>query len=170
MRFKTLLGLLAVALAGCQTASNNVPLERIADIRVGEINVSLADDAQVPADLRDVVGPKVKVAMERHLSPRLKGDTAVRVEVKVKRITIASEAQTILVGGVHGMTADVTLIDLRTKAVIYTSNSFSNDVGGGGGVAGLVIDRAVLSAPIDRIAEGFAFRYGELLRPSEPRT
>jgi ribulose 1,5-bisphosphate synthetase/thiazole synthase len=104
------------------------------------------------------------------VSPRLKGSTAVRVEVKVKSVTIASEMETILVGGVHGMTADVTFIDVRTKAVLFTTNSFSNQVGGGGGVGGLVIDRAVLSPPIDRIAEGFAFQYGEMLRPSEPRS
>ena len=108
--------------------------------------------------------------MERHLSPRLKGPTPVRVEVKVKSITIASEVETILIGGVHAMTADVTFIDPRTKAVLFASNSFSNQVGGGGGVGGLVIDRAVLSAPIDRIADGYAFQYGELLRPSEPRS
>lgn len=108
--------------------------------------------------------------MERHLSPRLKGPTAVRVEVKVRSITIASEAETILIGGVHAMEADVTFIDPRTKAVLFANNSFRNQVGGGGGVGGLVIDRAVLSAPIERVTDGFAFQYAELLRPSEPRS
>jgi hypothetical protein len=170
MRFVALLGSLALALAGCQTASNRVPLEQVADVRVGEISVVLADGAQIPAELRDVVAPKVKAAMERHLSPRLKGPTAVRVEVKVRSITIASEAETILIGGVHAMEADVTFIDPRTKAVLFANNSFRNQVGGGGGVGGLVIDRAVLSAPIERVTDGFAFQYAELLRPSEPRS
>jgi len=171
MRFAVaLLSLFGLVLAGCQTASNRVPLEQTADIRVGEVSVVLADGAQIPADLRDVVAPKVKAAMERHLSPRLKGSTPVRVEVKVKSITIASEVETVLIGGVHAMRADVTFIDPRTKAVLFASNSFSNQVGGGGGVGGLVIDRAVLSAPIDRIADGYAFQYAELLRPSEPRS
>jgi len=83
MRFAVaLLSLFGLVLAGCQTASNRVPLEQTADIRVGEVSVVLADGAQIPADLRDVVAPKVKAAMERHLSPRLKGSTPVRVEVK----------------------------------------------------------------------------------------
>jgi hypothetical protein len=170
MRFALALsGALALALAGCQTASNRVPLEQIADIRVGEVSVSLADGAQIPADLRDAVAPKVKAAMDRHLSPRFKGPTPVRVEVRVRSVKIASEVETIVVGGVHEMTADVTLIDLNTKAVIHTNESFKNGVGGGGGIGGLVIDRAVLSAPIDRVADGFAFQYAQLLRPLEQR-
>lgn len=107
--------------------------------------------------------------MDRHLSPRFKGPIPVRVEVRVRSVKIASEVETIVVGGVHELTADVTLIDLSTKAVIHTNESFKNGVGGGGGIGGLVIDRAVLSAPIDRVADGFAFQYAQLLRPLEPR-
>lgn len=169
IRFAALVAFILV-LAGCQTVTNTLPLEQIVDLRVAEISVSVADGAQVPPDLRDAVGPKVKAAMERQLSPRLKGSTPVRVEVTVRTVKIASEVETILVGGSHGMTADVRLVDPRTKAVLLSYDAQSNYVGGGAGVGGLIIDRAVLPHPIDRIAEGFAFQYAEWLRPSEPRS
>src|SRR5215470_13567625 len=134
MRFAAaLLAVLAIGFAGCQTASNRVPLEQIADIRIGEVSVSLADDAQVPSELREAVGPKVKAAMERHLSSRFKGPIPARIDVRVRNVRIASEVETIVIGGTHMMTADITLIDLRTKTVIHTNASFSSAVGGGAG-------------------------------------
>ena len=168
MRF--VVALLALGVAGCMAPANKLPLEQVVDLRVAEINVAFADGAEIPADLRDVVGPKVKAALERQLSPRLKGSIPVRVEVRVRSVRIASEVETVLVGGTHGMTADVALIDPRTKAVLLTYDAQSNYVGGGAGVGGLILDRAVLPHPMDRVAEGFAFRYAEWLRPSEPRS
>jgi len=170
MRFGAVLGTLAFVLAGCVTATNKLPLEQIADLRVGEVSVSIADDAQVAPELRAVVSPKVKAVMERQLSPRLKGSIPVRVEMNVRSVRIVSEVETVLVGGTHGMTADVTRVDPRTKAVLLTYDAQSNNVGGGAGVAGLIVDRAVLPHPIDRITEGFAFQYAEWLKPSEPRS
>lgn len=177
MRFVALLGALALVLAGCQTVTNKLPLEQIVDLRVGEVSVSVADGAKISPEVRDVVGPKMKAAMERQLSPRLKGSTPVRVEVTVRSVSIADEVQTLLVGGAHGMSADVTLIDLRTKAVLLSHDGQSSYAGAGGGivaggivggVGGLVMDRAVLPHPVDRLAEGFAFKYAEWLKPSEP--
>jgi hypothetical protein len=160
----------ALFLAGCQTAANKLTLEQIVDLRVGEISVTVSDSAQVPADVRAVIGPKVKAAMERQVSPRLKGSVPVRVEVNVRSVKIASDVETVLIGGSHGMTADVTLIDPRTKAVLLSYNEQSSRVGGGSGVGGLVLERAILPHPMDRVAESFAFQYGEWLRPSEPRS
>jgi hypothetical protein len=171
MRYWTaIVGCIALFLTGCQTATNKLTLEQIVDLRVGEISVAVADSAQVPADVRAVVGPKVKAAMERQLSPRLKGSVPVRVEVNVRSVKIASDVETVLIGGSHGMTADVTLIDPRTNAVLLTFNEQSSRVGGGSGIGGLVLERAVLPHPVDRVAESFAFQYAEWLRPSEPRS
>lgn len=171
MRFWTAMaGCVALFLAGCQTATNKLTLEQIVDLRVGEVSVTVADSAQISADLRAVVGPKVKAAMERQLSPRLKGSIPVRVEVNVRSVKIASEVETVLIGGSHGMTADVTLVDQRTNTVLLIYNEQSSRVGGGSGIGGLVLERAILPHPMDRVAESFAFQYAEWLRPSEPRS
>ncbi len=169
MRLVAALGAVAYVLAGCVTASTTLPLEQVADFRLGEVNVSFADGAEVAPDLRSAAGSKLKSAMERDLTPRLKGSNAVRVDVYVKSITVASDAQRILVGGYHGMTADVTLVDLRTKSVLVT---YPAQVAAptGQGIGGALLDRALLPDPVDRIATSFAFKYGEWLRPSEPRT
>jgi hypothetical protein len=164
------LGAVAFVLAGCVTASNTLPLEQVAEFRLGEVSVSFADGAQVPPDLRSVAGPKLKSAMERDLTPRMKGSNAVRVDVHVRSITVASDAQRILVGGHHGMTADVTLVDLRTKSVLVTYAAQSVSAPAGQGIGGALLDRALMPDPVDRIAANFAFKYGEWLRPSEPRT
>ena len=58
MRLVAVLALLALLFTGCQTASNNLPLEQIVDFRVGEVSVTVADGAQVPADVRSDVGPR----------------------------------------------------------------------------------------------------------------
>jgi hypothetical protein len=108
--------------------------------------------------------------MERDLTPRLKGSNAVRVDIHVKSITVASDVQRVLVGGHHGMTADVTLVDLRTKSVLVTYPAQSVFAPAGQGVGGALLDRALMPDPVDRIAANFAFKYGEWLRPSEPRT
>jgi hypothetical protein len=168
MRF--VVALLALGVAGCMAPANKLPLEQVVDLRVAEINVAFADGAQVPAEVREVVAPKVKAALERQLSPRLKGSIPVRVEVRVRNVRIASEVETVLVGANHGMTADVILIDPKTKTVLLTYDAQSSHAGGGGGVGGLILDRAVLPHPMDRLAEGFAFRYAEWLRPTEPRS
>jgi len=170
MRLVAALGVVALLLTGCVTATNKLPLEQIADLRIGEVSVSFADGAQVAPDLRSVVGPKLKSAMERELTPRLKGSNPVRVEVHVRSITVASDAQRILVGGHHGMTADVTLVDLRTKSVLVTYPEQSVFAPAGQGVGGALLDRALLADPVDRISANFAFKYGEWLRPSESRT
>jgi hypothetical protein len=155
---------------GLSDREQQTSVEQVADLRLGEVSVAVVDGAQVPPDLRAVIAPKVKAAMERQLSPRLKGSTPVRVEVNVRTVRIASEAETVIVGGTHGMTADVTLVDPRTKAVLLTYDAQSNRVSGGAGVGGLILDRAVLPHPVDRVTESFAFQYGEWLRPSEPRS
>jgi hypothetical protein len=179
MRFVALLSLLAVGVAGCQTASHNLALEQLVDLRVADISVSVADGLPISQEFRDAIPPKVKAAMERQLSPRLKGSTPVRVEVTVRGLSLADQTTQLLVGGAHTLTADVTLIDLRTKAVLLRRDAQSSHVGGGagivgggiiGGVGGLVMDRAVLPRPVDRLAESFAFQYAEWLKPSEPRS
>ena len=115
-----LLLLLAIGLAGCQTASHKLPLEQIADLRVGEVVVSIADGAQIAPDVRDAVGPKMKAAVERQFAQRFKGTTPVRIEVTVKRVTVTSVAQRVVLGGQQSMTVDMTMVDPRTRSVLLS--------------------------------------------------
>ena len=115
-----LLLLLAIGLAGCQTASHKLPLEQIADLRVGEVVVSIADGVQIAPDVRDAVGPKMKAAVERQFAQRFKGTTSVRIEVTVKRVTVTSVAQRVVLGGQQSMTVDMTMVDPRTRSVLLS--------------------------------------------------
>jgi len=171
MRFAlALLSALALALTGCVTASHKLPLEQIADLRVAEVSVSIADGAQVPEDLRNVVGPKVKAAFERQLAQRFNGSNPVRVEVTVKRVVITPAVQRVVLGGGHSMTADMTMVDLRTKSVLLTYPDKTAQLGSRGGLMEVALDQAITGGePIDFMAQNLAFNFAEWVRPSEPR-
>ena len=138
----------ACPLRAVMAAANKLPLEQVADLRVGEVNVVIADGRTGPGGGPYVVAPKVKAAVERQFAPRFKGTTPVRIEVTVKRVRITSEVQTVFLAP-QGMTVDITMVDPRTKAVLLTYDAQSSPAGGGGGVGGLILDRAMLPHPID---------------------
>ena len=169
MRFGALFGALALVLAGCQTASHKLPLEQIAELRVAEVVVSIADGAQIPEDLRPVVGPKVKAAAERQFAQRFKGSNPVRVEVTVKQVVITPTVQRVVLGGGHSMTAQMTMVDLRTKSVLLSYPEQTARMGGQGGLMEVALDGAVSGGdPIDFMAQNLAFQFAEWVRPSEP--
>jgi hypothetical protein len=185
---------LALVLAGCVTASNTLPLEQVSNLRVIAVNVGFAPGARIewsegesayaaakgsPATeakrgatapdaqthLRNIVSAKVKAAMERALSERLRGSNAARVDVTISEVAVAPALQRVLVGGGHSMTADVTLTDARTGAVLVSYPAQKVTVGAGGGVGGVLLDQALLAAPVDRLADQYASQYGYWLVP-----
>jgi hypothetical protein len=185
---------LALVFSGCVTASNTLPLEQVANLRVASVNVGFARDARIAwadgesayaatkglpahesgkvagtpdaqAYIRNIVGSKVKAAMERHLSEQLKGSQAVRAEVTVVEINVAPAIQRVLVGGGHSITADVKLVDAKTGALIVDYPAQKVMAAAGGGVGGVLLDQALLAGPIDRLADQYASQYGYWLVP-----
>jgi hypothetical protein len=192
-----LLAALAFAVGGCVTASNTLPLEQVVDLRVTAVNVGFARDARIywgdgerayaatkglPAHesdkvantpeaqtfMRNAISSKVKAAMDRHLSARLKGTRTVRAEVTISEVSVASAVQRIIVGGAHTMTADVTLFDAKTGAVVIAYQGQKVTAGAGQGIGGAILDQALLSEPVDRVADLYAGTYTYWLWPNSP--
>ena len=191
---------LALALGGCVTAAvNTLHVDQIASLRLAGVNVAVAPDARigwgdggrayaaskgVPADqsntvantpearayMRNTIGSKVKAAMERHLGGKLTGSRPVRVEVAVKEVTIPSVVQRVLVGGHHTMTADVTLVDARTGAVIIAYSGQRTAAMTGQGVAGVLVESVAAGDPVDRVVDNYAAQYSFWLRRMDERT
>jgi hypothetical protein len=171
MRFGALFGALALVLAGCQTAGHKLSLEQVADLRVGEVVVFIADGAQVPEEVRTAVAPKVKAAVERQFAPRFKGTTPVRIEVTVKRVVVTSAVQRVVLGGPQSMTVDMTMVDPRTKSVLLSYPDRTAQMSPRGGVMEAALEGAISgNDPIDFMAQNLAFQFAEWIRPSEPRS
>ena len=183
-----LLSCLALPLAACVTVSNTLPMEEVATFRVAEVKVGFAQGARVnwgdgerafaaskgapatesdvyaktpegQAYIRNTITSKVKGAMERHLSAGLNGSRPVRVEVAIKEITIASAIHRILIGGQHTMSADVTLVDPKTGAVLVAFPGQASMAMAGQGVAGAILDQAFLPDRVDRVVDSYASQY-----------
>jgi hypothetical protein len=187
----------AVVLAGCVTATNSLSVDDVASFRFAGANVRFAADASImwgdgerafaaskgqpatesdnlartpegQAYLRNTIATKLKSAMERNLAGSLSGARLVRVEVTVKNVTIPSAIQRILIGGHHQMTADVSLIDAKTGAVLVPYAAPSSVAAAGQGGGGALLDAALLAEPIDRVVNGYADQYGNwLLRKNQ---
>ena len=188
---------LALALAGCMTtASNTLPQDRVASFRVTAVNVGFSRDARIvwgdgerayaatkglPAHqsdtvantpeaqsyMRNVIGSKMKAAMGRRLSERLKGSNPVRVDVTISELSLSSAVQRILVGGHHTLTADVSLVDAKTGAVLIEYPAQKSTSMAGQGIGGALLDQALLAEPLDRVADGYASEYAYWLMPDD---
>ena len=170
MRFVALLGAFALVLGGCQTASHKLSLEQVADLRVGEVVVSIPDGAQISEDVRTVIAPKFKAAVERQFAQRFKGTTPVRIEVTVKRVIVTSAFQRVVLGGPQSMTVDMTMVDPRTKSVLLSYPDRTAQMSPRGGVMEVALEGAISgNDPIDFMAQNLAFQFAEFIRPSEPR-
>jgi hypothetical protein len=185
---------LALALAGCVTVSNTLPADQIANMRVAEVRVSFVPAAsirwgdgerayatskgasEIEADalaktpegqvyIRNAIASKVKSVMEHEVAAGLHGSRPVRVEVSIKEVMIASAIQRVLVGGHHTLTADVTLVDAKTGAVLSAFPGQASTTMAGQGIGGALLDRAFLADPIDRVVDSYASQYrGWLMR------
>ena len=184
----------ALALAGCQTATNTLSVDDVATLKYAGVDVRFAPEATIwwgdgerayaaskgqpatesdnlaktpegQAYLRNMIAAKVKAAMERQLAGGLTGTRPVRVTVTVKGVQIASAIQRILIGGHHNMTADVTLVDARTGAALLPYAAQSSMAMAGQGLVGTLADAALMAAPLDRVVDNYADQYsGWLLR------
>src|SRR4051794_30932134 len=191
--YKTiLLALAAVGLAGCVTATNTLTLDDLATLRLAAVDVSFAPNvtiwwgdgerafaaskgqpatesenlAKTPegqAYLRNTVASKVKASTERNLSGTLAGARPVRVRVVVKNVHITGAVQRVIIGGGHGMTADVTIVDAKTGATLLPYAGQSTGAVAGQGLGGVLVDAALLGDPIDRVTNNYAQAYSNWL-------
>jgi len=185
-------GFAALALAGCVTAKNTLSTDDVATLRFSGVDVSFAPDARIvwgdgerafaaskrqpatesddlaktpegQAYLRNAVASKVKAAVEQNLSGSLAGSRSVRINVTVKTLVIPSAIQRIIIGGHHSMTADVTLVDAKTGAALLPYEGQTTLAMAGQGIAGTILDAALLSDPVDRVVASYATQYRDWL-------
>jgi plastocyanin domain-containing protein len=74
-------------------------------------------------------------------------------------VTIASGIQRVVIGGHHNMTADTTVVDAKSGAVLLPYPGQSAMAMAGQGLAGVLIDAALLSDPIDRVVDDYMGQY-----------
>ena len=197
LRKAIIFGAIALALAGCVTAKNTLSIEDVATLKYAGTEVRFAPDALIywgdgerayaaskgqpatesdtlaktpegQAYLRNAIATRVKTAMERNLGKSLKGTRPVRAVVTVKRVMIASAIQRIVIGGNHEMGGDVTLTDARTGAALLSYDGQTTPSAAGQGIAGALVDAALLPDPIDRVTDNYAIRYANWLTRYEP--
>jgi hypothetical protein len=182
------LAALGLLLCGCVTASNTLAPDQVATLRLQGVAVTFRPDARIwwgdgerafaaskgrsileaeelakteegQAYLRNTIAAKLTQAFEDNLTGELQGLRPVRLEIAVKDIEIASAAQRILIGGHHRLTADVTLVDARTGAVVLAFSEQNAIAQAGQGIGGVLLDNAFLGDPIDRVIQNYATQY-----------
>ena len=94
-----------------------------------------------------------------------------RIEVTVKRVTVTSAVQRVVLGGQQSMTVDMTMVDPRTKSVLLSYLDRTAQMSPRGGVMEVALEGAMSgNDPIDFMAQNLAFQFAEFVRPSEPRS
>lgn len=189
MRRTVLYVLAAVGLAACQTtATNTLSLDDVATLKFAGVDVIFAPEANISwgdgerafaaskgqsatesetlaktpegqAYLRNTVASKVKASMERNLSGALTGGRLVRIRVAVKHVYISGAVQRVIIGGGHGMTADVTIVDAKTGATLLPYAGQSKGTSAGQGLGGVLVDAALLGDPMDRTIDNYTRTY-----------
>ena len=182
------LGLIAVALAGCVTVSNTLTTDQVASFRLTQVDVVMPADARIrwgdgeaayasskglpPASpatpeseryVRDGVSTRVRAAFQRELTGKLVGARPVKVQVTVRDVDIAPAIQRIVLGGNHSMKGDVAIVDAKTGAVLSSYPAQMSMSQAGQGIGGALIDAAFMGPPIDRVVNGYASQYREWL-------
>jgi len=182
----------ALAVAGCVTVDNSLSEADVADMKLTAVSVNVDPGAMiiwedglrayaaakgVPDDqimgiaktpdarsyVRNALAARVKAGVERVMAGTLIGRRPVRLEVTVRNFEIAGPLMSILIGGGRGMTADATLVDARTGAVIITSPKESIALPAGSGLIGTALQAAVDNASdqsvTDKVVETFGKDY-----------
>ena len=188
------LGLLAFALAGCVTTQNPLSRQDVESFRLASAHVDIdsaatlwwgdgdrayarskgrseADSEELSktpearAFTAQLASAKIGAALEQQLKPVLTGPRPVKVNVHLRRLYVASAIQRVIVGGSHEMTADVTVTDARTGALLVSHPGFHAIALAGQGIGGAMLDAALMADPIDRLTLNFASKYREWLLP-----
>jgi hypothetical protein len=118
------------------------------------------------AYVRTALAQRIKAGVERAMAGQLNGTRPVRLELAVHHFTISSAVQRIVIGGGHGMSADATLVDARTGAVILSHPNLSAVLLAGQGLLGTAVEAAVTNGgqtTLDRIVDTYGGNYRDWL-------
>jgi len=188
------LGLLAFALAGCVTAQNPLSRQDVEAMRLASVHVAadagatlwwgdgdrayakskgrpdnesedLSKTPEARAFIARLAAAKIGAALEQQLKPALTGQRAVKLDVNLRRLYVASPIQRVVVGGSHELVADITVADAKSGAVLVSLPEFRTVALAGQGIGGTILDAAFMADPIDRLALNFASRFREWLAP-----
>jgi hypothetical protein len=180
----------ALALAGCVTVENSLTQNDIADMKLTGVAVNVDPAAMiiwedglrayaaakgVPDDqimgiartpeakayVQNALAVRVKAGVERVMAGTLIGRRPVRLEVTVRNFQIAGPMMSILIGGGRGMTADATLVDARTGAVIITSPKESVALPAGSGLLGAAVQAAIDSGSEQSVTDKVIGTFGQ---------
>jgi len=122
------------------------------------------DTPEGKAYVRNLLAPKIKVAVETAMAGQLNGTRQVRLDIVVKNFAIAGAVQRIVIGGGREMTAAANLVDARTGAVIIANPDLRAFLLAGQGVLGTAVQAAIDNAAAQSVADQVAIRYGESYR------
>jgi hypothetical protein len=180
-----------LALVGCNTIENSLSQNDVAAMKLAAVSVSFAPEAHIqwedgirayatskaiPDDeiatrtntpegnayTQNMLGPKIKAALEQKVGPQLHGARPVRLEVVVKSFVLASAVQRILIGGGRGMVADANLVDARTGAVIVSYPGLTAVAYAGQGIVGTAVQAAIDASSTQSPAEKLVGAYGDM--------
>ncbi|MBF9233360.1 hypothetical protein [Microvirga alba] len=179
---------LGLIVSGCVTASNTLSPGQVFSFRLEAVTVGFAPGARLwwgdgerayalskglpvheaeiaagteegRAYVRNAIASKLRDALRRDLDGQLVGSRPVRIEVSVQDLEIASTIQRIVVGGNYRLLADVNLVDAKSGAVLQAFPAQTAIVGAGGGLLGVLVDKALLDEPLDRVVQAYAHQY-----------
>ena len=186
----------ALMLASCVTVSNSLTADDIKSLRYTGTTVSFdpqvaiwwgdgerayagskglsdaqaADAIKTPegkAYMHGQIASRVKAAMDRHMPEKLAGARPVRVDVRVKSMTIPGAAQRIIIGGTYMIGAQIDLVDVKSGKVLVSHPGFLASAATGQGITGAVIEGIVAQQPgVDRVIDNLAIGYGNWLKNS----
>lgn len=181
-------------LSGCVTVQNPLSQQDVEAFRLASIHVD-ADDSSVlwwgDADrayarskglpeseaenlsktpearlfITKMAAAKINAALEQQLKPVMAGNRAVKLNVRLRRLYVASAIQRIVAGGHHELIADIVLVDAKSGAILSSHPEFRTISMAGQGIGGTMLDAAFLADPIDRLAQNLAVSYRDWLAP-----
>jgi hypothetical protein len=181
---------LLLTLAGCVTVENSLSQNDVADMKLTGVAVNIDPAAMIIWDdglrayaaakgvqddqimgiartpeakayVQNALAARVKTGVERVMAGTLIGRRPVRLDVTVRRFEIAGPLMSILIGGARGMTADATLVDARTGAVIITSPKESVTLAAGSGLLGTAVQAAIDSSSDQTVADKVIATFGQ---------
>ena len=182
-----------LAFAGCVTTENSLSENDIASLRLTAVAVSFAPDtvvvweegirayanaktisddqitaaANTPearAYVQGLLAPRIKSGIEQAMAGQLAGIRPVRLDIVVRNFALPSAVQRVFIGGQRGMTADATLVDARSGAVILAYPNLTAFLYTGQGITGTIVQAAIDNSDKQTPADKVIARYGETYR------